>query len=118
MADDAPSPALPSVQFGGFVPPDRAIGDYAACASFLVGGQPLFVTVSATLAAVIEGRARHPVDWLDYPPLAALGYARIAEMFDLGLSASEIPLTAEDADELLAIDRAWWIDRSADPTTH
>ena len=104
------------MQFGGFVSPDRAIGDYAACASFLVGGQPLFVTVSATLAAIIEGRARHPIDWLDYPPLAALGYARIAETFDLGLSASEIPLTAEDADELLAIDRAWWADRDDDPT--
>lgn len=96
-----------AIQFGGFIAPERAVGDYAAVASFLVNGEPLLVTVSVTLAAIIEGRAGHPVDWRDYPPLAALGYARIGEMLDRGLTASEIPLTAEDADDLLHLDRAW-----------
>ena len=77
-------------------------------ASFLVAGQPLLVTVSVTLAAIMEGRAGHPIDWLDYPPLAALGYDRIANVLDQHLGASEIPLTAEDADALLALDRYWW----------
>ncbi len=97
----------PPVRFGGFLAPERALGDYAAVASFLVGGAPLLVTVSVTLAALIEGRAGQPVNWMDYPPLAALGYERIFAMLDDGQTASEIPLTAEDADALLAIDRAW-----------
>lgn len=106
MADGS-VPTVPPVRFGGFLTPDRAIGDYAAVASFLVGGVPLLVTVSVTLAAILEGRAGRPINWMDYPPLAALGYERIFAMLDDGLSASEIPLTAEDADALLAIDRAW-----------
>jgi len=65
------------------------------------------VTASITLAAVLTGRVGHPIDWMDYPPLAALGYQRIEEMLADGLTASEIPLTAEDADDLLAIDRVW-----------
>lgn len=68
----------------------------------------MLVTVSVTLAALMEGRAGHRIDWLDYPPLAALGYDRIADLLDQGLSASEIPLTAEDTDALLALDRQWW----------
>lgn len=106
---DTPAPdATPAVQFGGFQSPDRAVGDYAGVASFLVGGQPLLVTVSITLAALMEGRAGHVIDWQDYPPLAALGYERIGEMLAEGRTASEIPLTAEDADDLLGIDRLWW----------
>ncbi len=97
----------PPILFGGFIAPERVIGDYAAAASFLVAGQPLVVTVSVTLAALVEGRAGHPIDWLDFPPLAALGYERIAELLERGLSASEIPLTAEDADALLSLDRVW-----------
>jgi hypothetical protein len=96
------------IQFGGFLAPERVTGDYVAVASFLVHGQRLLVTVSVTLAALVEGRAGHRIDWLDYPPLAALGYDRIADLLDQGLSASEIPLTADDADALLALDRHWW----------
>jgi hypothetical protein len=107
MDDAPPAHGGQPIQFGGFLPPARAIGDYAAVASFLVGGQPLLVTVSVTLAALVEGRAGHTIDWLDYPPLAALGYERIADLLAQGLSASEIPLTAEDADALLALDRQW-----------
>ena len=104
--DDADS--AQSIQFGGFLAPERITGDYAAVASFLVDGQRMLVTVSVTLAALVEGRAGHGIDWFDYPPLAALGYDRIADLLDQGLSASEIPLTAEDADALLALDRHWW----------
>ncbi|MGI8856080.1 MAG: hypothetical protein ACR2JW_10030 [Thermomicrobiales bacterium] len=103
-----PVDETPPIQFGGFIAPERVIGDYAAAASFLVTGQTLIVTVSVTLAALVEGRAGHPIDWLDYPPLAALGYERIADLLDRGLSASEIPLTAEDAEPLLSLDRLWW----------
>jgi hypothetical protein len=101
------APAQP-IQFGGFLDPERVTGDYAAVASFLVAGERMLVTVSVTLAALVEGRAGHDIDWLDYPPLAALGYERIADLLDQGLTASEIPLTAEDADALLALDRQWW----------
>jgi hypothetical protein len=96
-----------AVKFGGFLVPECAVGDYAAVASFLVHGVPLLLTVSVTLAAIVESRAGHPIDWQDYPPLAALGYARIGEMLDNAMTASEIPLTAEDADDLLHLDRAW-----------
>ncbi len=98
----------PAIQFGGFLAPERAIGDYAAVASFLVNGASLLVTVSVALAALLEGGAGHPIDWRDYPPLAALGYDRIAGLLDDGLTASEIPLTADDVDDLLRLDRAWW----------
>ena len=101
----------PTIAFGGFLVPDRAIGDYAAVASFLVNGAPLLVTVSVTLAALMESRARHPIDWMAYPPVAALGYERIAQLLDDAMTASEIPLTAEDADDLLVLDRAWWTSR-------
>jgi hypothetical protein len=67
----------------------------------------LLVTVSVTLAAIMTGRVGYPINWLDYPPLAVLGYQRIEEMLADGLTASEIPLTAEDVDDLLAIDRVW-----------
>jgi hypothetical protein len=103
------------IRFGGFLAPDRVIGDYAAAASFLVEGQPLVVTVSVALAALVEGRAGHGIDWLDYPPLAALGYDRIADLLDQGLSASEIPLTADDADDLLSLDRQWWQQTHGEP---
>jgi len=95
------------IQFAGFLPPESAVGDYAAVAYFRVGGERLLVTVSVTLAAIVETRAGHPIDWLDYPPLAALGYERAEQLVAQGLTASELPLTAEDADELLAIDRVW-----------
>ncbi len=95
------------IQFAGFLPPESAVGDYAAVAYFRVGGERLLVTVSVTLAAIVETRAGHAVDWLDYPPLAALGYERTEQLVAQGLTASELPLTAEDADELLAIDRVW-----------
>src|SRR5947209_6413262 len=98
------------VQFAGFLPPESAVGDYAAVAYYRVYGERLLVTVSITLAAIVEARAGHAIDWLDYPPLAALGYDRIGDMISRGLSASELPLTAEDADELLAFDRAWITD--------
>lgn len=98
----------PTIVFIGFLPPEAATGDYAAVASFRVGGVRLLVTVSVTLAAIMQGRARHPIDWMEYPPLAALGYRRIEEMLAGGMGASEIPLTGEDADDLLAIDRIWW----------
>ena len=91
----------------GFLPPESVLGDYEAVAYFRVGGTRLLVTASITLAAVLTGRVGHPIDWMDYPPLAALGYQRIEEMLADGLTASEIPLTAEDADDLLAIDRVW-----------
>lgn len=107
MAESTLTGLPDAIRFGGFLPPDRAIGDYAAVASFLVNGEPLLVTVSVTLAAIVEGRAGHAVDWRDYPPLAALGYERIEDLLQQGLSASEIPLTAEDADDLLRLDRAW-----------
>ena len=106
------NPTLPPIQFGGFISPDRVVGDYAAVASFLVAGQPLLVTVSVTLAAIMEGRAGHPIDWLAYPPLAALGYDRVANLLDQHLGASEIPLTAEDVHELLALDRYWWSEQT------
>jgi hypothetical protein len=96
------------VQFIGFLLPDTAVGDYESVAAFRVGGVRLLVTVSVTLAAIMTGRVGHPIDWLDYPPLAALGYQRIEEMLGEGLTASEIPLTGEDADDLLVIDRIWW----------
>lgn len=96
-----------SVEFVGFLPPESAVGDYAAVAYFRVGGERLLVTVSITLAAIVETRAGHPIDWRDYPPLAALGYERITEMLTEAQTASEIPLIAEDADALLAIDRVW-----------
>lgn len=99
---------LPEIQFGGFLTPSQAIGDYAAVASFLVGGERVLVTVSVTLAALMEGRAKHAIDWMDYPPLAALGYERIADLIAQDLSATEIPLTAEDAPDLLQFDRVWW----------
>ena len=95
------------VEFVGFLPPESAVGDYAAVAFFRVGGERLLVTVSVTLAAIVETRAGHPIDWLNYPPLAALGYDRIEGMLHLDLTASEFPLTAEDADELLVFDRVW-----------
>lgn len=102
----------PVIAFVGFLPPESAVGDYAAVASFRVGGARLLVTVSVTLAAIMQGRARHPIDWMDYPPLAVLGYRRIEEMLAGGMGASEIPLTGEDADDLLAIDRIWWMQRT------
>lgn len=95
------------IEFAGFLPPESAIGDYAAVAYFRVGGERLLVTVSVTLAALVETRARHHIDWLNYPPLAALAYERAEQLVAQGLTASELPLTAEDADELLAIDRIW-----------
>lgn len=110
MANAGESHDIPAIRFGGFLAPERAIGDYAAVASFLVNGASLLVTVSVTLAALVEGRAGHGIDWRNYPPLAALGYERIAAMLDDGLTASEIPLTAEDADDLLRLDRAWWVE--------
>jgi hypothetical protein len=97
-----------AVQFTGFLLPESAVGDYESVAAFRVSGVRLLVTVSVTLAAIMTGRAGHPIDWLDYPPLAALGYQRIEEMLGEGLTASEIPLTGEDADVLLEIDRIWW----------
>jgi hypothetical protein len=115
MSDAAPSGDARPIQFGGFLTPERVIGDYAAVASFLVAGQPLVVTVSVTLAALVESRAGHEIDWLDYPPLAALGYDRIASLIDQGLSASEIPLTADDADALLSLDRLWWQETHGEP---
>lgn len=96
-----------AIQFVGFLPPEGAVGDYAAVAQFRVGGERLLVTVSITLAAVMATRVGPAIDWLDYPPLAALGYLRIEEMLDGVQTASEIPLIAEDANELLAFDRAW-----------
>lgn len=99
--------AEPVVEFVGFLPPESAVGDYVAVAYFRVGGERLLVTVSVTLAAIVETRAGHPIDWLDYPPLAALGYDRLEAMLHLDLTASEFPLTAEDADELLVFDRVW-----------
>jgi hypothetical protein len=107
-------PEQPIIHFVDYLPPERAVGDYEAVAYFRVGGERLFVTVSVTLAAVMVGRAQHPIDWMDYPPLAALGYQRIEEMLMEGLTASEIPLTAEDADDLLAIDRIWWVGQEAE----
>ena len=101
-------PEQSATVFVGYLPPESAIGDYEAVAYFRVGGARLLVTVSVTLAAIVTGRAGHAIDWLDYPPLAALGYQRIEDMLTDGLTASEIPLTAEDADDLLAIDRIWW----------
>lgn len=95
------------IEFVGFLPPESAVGDYAAVAYFRVGGERLLVTVSVTLGALVETRAGGPVDWGDYPPLAALGYDRIEDLLGRGLTASELPLTAEDADELLAFDRVW-----------
>lgn len=112
MADGARA-----IQFGGFLAPDRAVGDYVAVAAFLVGGERLLVTVSVALAALVEARAGHAIDWNDYPPLAALGFNRIAEMVDSGMSASEIPLTADDADDLLRIDRIWWEQHAGGPPT-
>jgi hypothetical protein len=108
------SPAQESVAIVGFLPPESAVGDYEAVAYFRAGGQRLLVTASVTLAAIVTGRAGHPIDWMDYPPLAALGYQRIEELLADGLTASEIPLTAEDADDLLAIDRVWWAGREAE----
>jgi hypothetical protein len=96
------------IVFVEFLAPEQAVGDYEAIAYFRVGGERLLVTVSVTLAAMMAGRAGHPIDWMDYPPLAALGYQRIEEMLADGLSASEIPLTGEDVDDMLAIDRVWW----------
>lgn len=96
-----------AIQFVGFLPPESAVGDYAAVAYFRVGGKRLLVTVSITLAATIATRVGPKIDWLDYPPLAALGYLRIEEMLTGSQTASEIPLIAEDADELLSFDRAW-----------
>lgn len=113
MADAEGPDDSPTIQFGGFLSPERAIGDYAAVASFLVNGAPLLLTVSVTLAALVEGRAGHEIDWRAYPPLAALGYSRIADLLDDGLTATEIPLTADDADDLLRLDRAWWIETNA-----
>jgi hypothetical protein len=101
-------PEQPTIQFVDFLPPESVLGDYEAVAYFRVGGERLYVTVSMTLAAIMAGRARHPIDWMEYPPLAALGYQRIEEMLADGLTASEIPLTGEDAEALLAIDRIWW----------
>lgn len=117
MEDSSQSDVTPAIEFGGFLAPDRVVGDYAAVASFLVGGQRLLVTVSVTLAALIEGRAGHPIAWEDYPPLAALGFERIAGMLSDGLSATEIPLTADDADDLLRIDKIWWTRRDASPSS-
>lgn len=115
MAGSSPADDPRAIRFGGFLAPDRVVGDYAGVASFLVGGQRLLVTVSVALAALVEGRAGHAIMWDDYPPLAALGFDRIAEMVEDGLSASEIPLTADDADDLLRIDRVWWAQRQAAP---
>ena len=95
------------IEFVGYLPPEHAVGDYAAVAYFRVGGERLLVTVSITLAALMATRVGPAIDWLDYPPLAALGYLRIEEMLAGGQTASEIPLIAEDADELLDVDRAW-----------
>ncbi len=95
------------IEFAGYLPPGRALGDYAAVAAYRVGGEQLLVTVSITLAAIVETRAVSPINWLNYPPLAALGYDRIEDMVQRGQSATEIPLTAEDADELLLFHRAW-----------
>ena len=119
---EKPAPILPTghpehsarIVFVHFLPPESAVGDYEAVAYFRVGGERLFVTVSVTLAAIMIGKAGHPIDWMDYPPLAALSYQRIEEMLADGLSASEIPLTGEDADDLLAIDRIWWAGQEAD----
>ncbi len=102
------------IVFVGFLPPESAVGDYEAVAYFRVGGERLLVTVSVTLAAIMAGRAGHPINWLAYPPLAALGYRRIEEMMVYGHTASEIPLTAEDAEDLLAIDRIWRAENEAE----
>jgi hypothetical protein len=110
MSHDS-APGQGKISFVGFLAPEHAVGDYEAVAYFRVGGERLLVTVSVTLAAMMAGRAGHPIDWMDYPPLAALGYQRIEEMVADGLTASEIPLTGEDADDLLAIDRIWWASR-------
>lgn len=72
------------------------------------------MTVSVTLAAIVETRAGHSIDWFDYPPLAALGYDRIEDLLRRDLTASELPLTAEDADELLTFDRVWRTSSSTD----
>jgi hypothetical protein len=96
-----------SIEFVRFLPPESALGDYEAVAYFRVGGTRLLVTVSVTLAAIMAGRIGYSIDWMDYPPLAALGYQRIEEMLADGLTASEIPLTGEDANDLLAVDRVW-----------
>lgn len=117
--DGVENPALSTqhsapIVFVHFLPPESAVGDYEAVAYFRVGGERLFVTVSVTLAAIMTGRAQHPIDWMDYPPLAAFGYQRIEEMLADGLTASEIPLTGEDADDLLAIDRVWWAGQEAE----
>ena len=108
------SPEQTTIVFVGFLTPESAVGDYEAVAYFRVGGQRLLVTASVTLAAIVTGRAKHPIDWMDYPPLAALGYQRIEEMLTDGLTASEIPLTAEDADHLLAFDHVWWAGQEAE----
>ncbi len=47
------------IEFAGFLPPESAVGDYAAVAYFRVGGERLLVTVSVTLAAIVETRAGH-----------------------------------------------------------
>lgn len=108
MPEPTAAERLPTIYFGGFLDPDQVVGDYAAVASFLVGGEVVLVTVSVTLAAVMAGRVGHGIDWRDYPPLAALGYQCILDVYAGGLSASEIPLTGDDADALLQLDRAWW----------
>ncbi len=100
------------IEFVGFLPPEGAVGDYAAVAYYRVGGERLLVTVSITLAAVMATRVGPAIDWLDYPPLAALGYLRIEETLRGAQTATEIPLIAEDADELLVFDRVW---REDDP---
>ncbi len=107
MAGSAAPDHADAIRFGGFLLPEQAVGDYVAVASFLVNGESLLVTVSVTLATIVESRAAHPIDWQDYPPLAALGYERIGEMLERGMTASEIPLTAEDANDLMLFDRAW-----------
>jgi len=40
-----------------------------------------------TLAALVEGRAGHAINWLDYPPLVALGYDRIVDLFEVDSAA-------------------------------